>query len=146
MTIRPYRSSDEVEVIQLWNDCGLVVPWNDPVKDIRRKAGHSPDGFLVGEENGIVIATCMAGYDGHRGWLNYLTVAPARQGAGLGRRIVERAEEYLRAAGCPKINLQIRTSNLGTIAFYRELGYEEDSVVSLGKRLELDDETSSFHS
>lgn len=139
MTIRPYRSSDEAEVVRLWRDCALVVPWNDPIKDIRRKLADSPDGFLILEEDGILLATCMAGYDGHRGWLNYLAVAPSRQGEGLGRKIVEEAEAFLRAAGCPKINLQVRKNNIGTIAFYQELGYQGDDVVCLGKRLESDE-------
>jgi ribosomal protein S18 acetylase RimI-like enzyme len=85
-----------------------------------------------------VVATVMAGYDGHRGWINYLAVAPDCQRQGLGGQIMAEAERRLRAAGCPKINLQVRTSNAGVIAFYRSIGYVLDDVVSLGKRLEED--------
>lgn len=80
----------------------------------------------------------MAGYEGHRGWLNYLAVTPEHQRQGYARAIVDEAERLLRAAGCPKINLQIRTSNQGVIKFYRQLGYSLDDVVSMGKRLEHD--------
>ena len=139
MHIRPYQPADEEAVIALWQQCDLVRPWNDPHKDIQRKLAVRPDLFLVGELNGRVVACVMAGYEGHRGWLNYLAVAPQHQRQGLARAIVTEAERLLKAAGCPKINLQVRTSNAGVIEFYRRLGYTVDEVVSLGKRLERDE-------
>ena len=138
MEIRSFQKEDEAAVIQLWRDCGLVVSHNDPHKDIRRKFASQPDLFLVGMNSGRIVATVMAGYEGHRGWLNYLAVAPAQQRVGLGRQMVAEAERLLRALGCPKINLMIRRSNAGVIAFYRKLGFAEDDVVSMGKRLEKD--------
>ena len=76
MTIRAYRSADQEQVIQLWVDCGLVVAHNNPARDIQRKLAVDPEGFLVGELDGRVVASCMVGYEGHRGWINYLAVAP----------------------------------------------------------------------
>ena len=84
----------------------------------------------------------MAGYEGHRGWLNYLAVDPKHQQHGLARAIVMEAERLLRKAGCPKINLHIRTSNYGVVEFYQRLGYSMDDVVSMGKRLEHDDKAA----
>ena len=139
MQIRPFHPNDEEAVVSLWRRCDLVRPWNDPHKDIRRKRGVRPDWFLVGVLDGRIVACVMAGYEGHRGWLNYLAVDPDRQRQGLARAIVTEAERLLREAGCPKINLQIRTSNQGVIEFYRRLGYSIDDVVSMGKRLEHDD-------
>lgn len=139
MQIRPFQPDDEEAVISLWRSCDLVRPWNDPSKDIRRKLQVRPELFLVGLLEGRVIACVMAGYEGHRGWLNYLAVAPEHQRRGYARAIVDEAEQLLRAAGCPKINLQVRTSNRGVIEFYRRLGYSVDDVVSMGKRLEHDD-------
>jgi ribosomal protein S18 acetylase RimI-like enzyme len=139
MLIRPFESCDQERVISLWKRCDLVRAWNNPVKDIRRKLEVRPEWFLVGELNGEVIACVMAGYEGHRGWLNYLAVAPEHRRRGHARAIVAEAERLLREAGCPKINLQIRTSNREVIEFYRRLGYSVDDVVSMGKRLERDD-------
>jgi ribosomal protein S18 acetylase RimI-like enzyme len=140
MDIRAYHAKDEQAVIALWERCGLVRPWNDARKDIRRKLRVRPDLFLVGVRDDEIVASVMAGYDGHRGWINYLAVAPEHQGEGLGRAMMEEAERRLRAEGCPKINLQIRRSNTGVIAFYSALGYREDDVVSMGKRLESDED------
>ena len=137
--IRPFQPDDEEAVVSLWRRCDLVRAWNDPHKDTQRKLWVRPDLFLVGVLNGRIVASVMAGYEGHRGWLNYLAVAPEHQRHGLGRALVREAERLHREAGCPKINLQVRTSNHSVIRFYRHLGYAVDDVVSMGKRLEHDD-------
>ncbi len=135
--IRSFVRADEPAVIALWRECGLLR-WSDPQKDIARKMKVNAEWFLVGELDGRVIATCMVGYEGHRGWINLLAVAPAHQRGGHGRALMAEAERLLRGAGCPKINLQVRTSNAAVIAFYERLGFKVDDVVSLGKRLEPD--------
>ena len=139
MIIRPYEDRDRDELVGLWQKCDLVRAWNNPDQDIQRKCINSPEWFLVGELEGAIVATVMAGYDGHRGWLNYLAVEPGLQGSGYGRQIVMYAEQCLLEAGCPKINLQIRNTNLDAQAFYEALGYARDPVISLGKRLIPDD-------
>lgn len=138
MKIRAYRQDDKPAVVQLWRDCGLVMPQNDPEKDLVRKMAVQPELFLVGVLDGRILASIMAGYEGHRGWLNYLAVAPDMRRSGIGRQMVDAAEKRLRSMGCPKINLQVRTSNMEALAFYRSIGFVEDQVVSLGKRLEND--------
>nr|WP_092966741.1 GNAT family acetyltransferase [Agromyces sp. CF514] len=133
--IRPFAVADTEPVVALWRDAGLVVPWNDPYLDIERKLGVQPELFLVGESDGVPVATAMIGYDGHRGWVNYLAVDEPFRGTGLGRALMHEAERLLAERGCPKLNLQVRSSNAGVIAFYRSLGYGVDDVTSLGKRL-----------
>lgn len=137
MHIRPYQPADEAAVIALWRECELAN-WEDPRKNIARKLRASPEWFLVGENDGKVVATCMVGYEGHRGWINLLAVAPAYQQRGYGRALMEEAERILRAAGCAKINLQVRATNRRVIAFYRKLGFATENFVHLGKRLAED--------
>jgi ribosomal protein S18 acetylase RimI-like enzyme len=135
MHIRRFQSADEQPVVALWHRCGLTRPWNDPNRDIRRKLGVQPELFLVATLDEQVVATVMAGYDGHRGWLYYLAVDSAQQRLGYGREIVTAAERLLANLGGPKINLQVRTDNVAVVEFYRRLGFCRDEVVSLGKRL-----------
>src|SRR5947209_3937496 len=135
LVLRPFDAADEAAVIALWHECGLVVPWNDPARDIALKCAFQPGLFLVGTLSGQVIGTVMVGYDGHRGWINYLGVSPSLRRRGVGRWLMEHAEARLRALGCPKINLQVRTTNLAVIEFYHAIGFKDDAVVSLGKRL-----------
>ncbi|RXZ69410.1 GNAT family acetyltransferase [Agromyces albus] len=138
MRIRAFDRADTEAVVELWRAAGLVVPWNDPYRDIERKLAVQPELFLVGESGGVVIATAMVGHDGHRGWVNYLAVDETRRGERLGARLMEEAERLLTELGCPKLNLQVRSTNAGVIEFYRRLGYQVDEVASLGKRLIAD--------
>ena len=139
MQIRPFQPDDEEAVVQLWTDCGLVVPWNNPRRDIARKLSIQADMFLVAVSKGQLVGSVMVGYSGHRGWINYLAVHPDHRRTGIGRFMMDEAEERLRSLGCPKINLQVRTSNSQAIEFYRRIGFKEDDVLSFGKRLEPDD-------
>ncbi len=136
--IRPYQSDDKEAIIRLWLDCGLVVAQNDPRLDIERKLKVNAEWFLVGEDAGEVVATCMAGYEGHRGWINYLAVAPLAQRKGIALLMMGEAERLLRDAGCPKINLQIRATNKVVMQFYESIGFKVDDVVCMGKRLQVD--------
>jgi ribosomal protein S18 acetylase RimI-like enzyme len=139
MQIRPFAAGDREEVVRLWERCDLVRPWNDPRKDITRKLTVQSDLFLVGVLDGRIVAVVMAGYEGHRGWVNYLAVEPTLRGRGFGQAMMAEAESRLRALGCPKVSLQIRRSNLEVARFYASLGYTEDDVICMGKRLERDD-------
>jgi ribosomal protein S18 acetylase RimI-like enzyme len=136
--IRAYIETDEPQIIDLWLKCHLVVSSNNPKRDIQRKLKVDRDLFLVGTVGNKIVATVMGGYEGHRGWINYLAVDPGYRGKSYGRRIMEAVERRLRSKGCPKINLQVRATNKGVIGFYQSLGYTDDHVIGLGKRLEAD--------
>ena len=138
MKIRTYSKGDLLSVIQLWKDTGLVVAQNDPHKDIERKLKVDPGLFLVGELNGEIIGSVMGGYDGHRGWINYLAVKPSEQRKGYARELMHKVETLIQKKGCPKINLQVRNTNTEILKFYTAIGYADDNVVGLGKRIEHD--------
>ena len=135
MLIKPYSPEHETAVIELWRKCNLTRPQNDPVKDIERKLKVDPELFLVGLIDGKVVASVIGGYDGHRGSVYYLGVDPAHQRKGLGRKMMAAVEKKLLAKGCPKINLMVRTENLGAVQFYKKIGFNKDEVVEMGKRL-----------
>ncbi|HXR44314.1 MAG TPA: GNAT family acetyltransferase [Pseudolysinimonas sp.] len=139
MRIRAFSEGDTERVVALWEACGLLRPWNDPRRDILRKLTEQRELFLVGEIDGRIMATVMAGYDGHRGWLNYLAVDPSEQRRGWGRLLVEHVAGLLAERGCPKLSLQVRAGNEAAVAFYRRLGFQVDDVVSMGRRLIADD-------
>ena len=135
MLIRPYEETDEAQVVALWQECELTRAWNDPRKDIARKMRVQRELFLVGVVADRVVSTVMAGYEGHRGWVNYLAVGHAHRGLGHATALMVRVEHLLLEAGCPKINLQVRASNAQAVELYRRMGYSQDEVVSYGKRL-----------
>jgi ribosomal protein S18 acetylase RimI-like enzyme len=136
-SIRPYRAADRAALCDLW---ARVFP-DDPLRNappalIDRKLGVQPELLLVAEVGGALAGAIMAGFDGVRGWLHHLAVAPERRRHGLGTRLVRAAEEGLRALGCPKVNLQVRASNAEVVAFYESLGYAVEERVSLGRALD----------
>ena len=141
--VRPFADEDEDAVVALWHAAGLTRPWNDPHRDVERKKRVQRELFLVAEDPssasgqgaGELVGTAMAGYDGHRGWVYYLAVAPGRQGEGLGRLLMSEVESRLLELGCPKVNVQVRSGNDAVTAFYDRLGYTPDGATGLGKRL-----------
>ena len=139
LKIRNFYPADAPDVIDLWQRCDLVVPWNDPQRDIERKLADSPDLFFVGDIEDRLIASCMAGYDGHRGWIYYLAIDPDYRRQGLAAQIMQHAEAALKVRGCPKIDLMVRDTNQPVIDFYHRIGYKIDPVLVLSKRLIDDD-------
>ncbi len=139
MELRRFHPDDTESVVALWESIGLTRPWNDPRKDIARKLEVQPELFVVAvDEQDRILGTVMAGYDGHRGWMNYLAAAPNSRGLGIGRSLVEHVEEALRLRGCPKVSIQVRSSNAQVVEFYEHLGYRVDDTIDLGKRLIAD--------
>jgi ribosomal protein S18 acetylase RimI-like enzyme len=133
--ITRYSTKFQDEVVELWKKCNLIIPQNDPVEDIMKKVDFQPDLFLVGLIDDRVIGSIMVGYEGHRGWINYLAVLPELQRQGYGRKLVQKAIDELKRIGCLKVNLQVRRTNTPVIEFYKRLGFKEDDVASLGMRL-----------
>ncbi|MCL6231253.1 GNAT family acetyltransferase [Acinetobacter amyesii] len=136
--IRPYLESDLDDVIALWELCDLTRPWNNPEIDIFRKLAQRDQLFLLAVKDDQLIATVMGGYDGHRGWVNYLAVHPHFQRNGVATALIQQLEKCLIALGCPKLQLLIRQDNIDVQNFYEQLGYEEVEVICLGKRLITD--------
>ncbi|WP_111885831.1 GNAT family acetyltransferase [Acinetobacter sp. CFCC 11171] len=136
--IRPYLESDLDDVIALWELCDLTRPWNNPEIDIFRKLAQRDQLFLLAVKDDQLIATVMGGYDGHRGWVNYLAIHPHFQRNGVATALIQQLEKRLIALGCPKLQLLIRQDNIDVQNFYEQLGYEEVEVICLGKRLITD--------
>jgi ribosomal protein S18 acetylase RimI-like enzyme len=136
MEIRPFRPGDQQAVIDLWKEIfNYPTPHNDPALVIRLKLQVQPDLFLVAIENQTVVGTVLGGYDGHRGWIYSLAVAPHSRRRGIATALVQGMEHLLRQLHCPKINLQVLAENAEVIAFYKHLGYAVEQRISLGKIL-----------
>ncbi|WP_125773691.1 GNAT family acetyltransferase [Antribacter gilvus] len=133
IAFREIADADVEPVVALWRDCGLTRPWNDPYRDVADARTGETSTILVARDGGAVVATVMAGLDGHRGWLYYVAVAPGRQGAGLGRAAVVAGEAWLAAQGARKVQLMVRTSNTEVVAFYERLGYADQETTVLGR-------------
>ena len=136
MRIRPYSQIDELDVVKLW---GTVFPeapvWNDPATDIHIKLRQQPELFFVAEVDNRLVGTAMSGFDGHRGWVYYVAVDPEYRRRGIGSALMRQVESGLAAAGCPKLNLQIRSTNAEVRSFYESLVYTIEDRISMAKKL-----------
>ena len=136
LSIAHIGDADIADVIALWQRCGLTRPWNDPGADIALARKGRNATVLVGRDGGTIVATAMVGHDGHRGWVYYVAVDPDRRQQGHGRAIMNAAEDWLRAAGLPKLQLMVRRENAKAGAFYQSIGYAEAQTVVFAKWLD----------
>lgn len=136
LAIADIADADVATVIALWQACGLTRPWNDPTADIAlaRRGPHST--ILIGRDGDAIVATAMVGHDGHRGWVYYVATDPDRRAKGYGRAIMNAAEDWLRAAGIPKLQLLVRPENSGVAAFYQSIGFGEQKILFFTKWLD----------
>lgn len=136
IAIRDFAEADRAALIGLWQRCGLTRPWNDPDIDIDLAVAAPDAAILVGTLDGILVASLMLGFDGHRGWVYYFGVDPERRKRGIGRRMMAEAERWMRARSVPKIQLMVRDDNRAALSFYAALGYDLVQTTTLGKRLD----------
>lgn len=126
----------EIEAaVALWEEAGLIRPWNDPRADIRLALAGPTSTVLVSRAGVRLAATVMVGWDGHRGWIYYLAVARDFRRLGVGTRMVKAAEEWLRARGAPKLQLLVRAENAAVLGFYESLGYRRSDAIMLQRAL-----------
>ncbi len=133
MTISLAAAEDAPDVIALWQQCELTRPWNDPAIDFARAIGNRSAEVLIMRDQGRIVGSVMVGHDGHRGWVYYLAVAEMQRRRGAGRALMAAAEDWLRAAGAPKIQLMVRDTDAEAQAFYAGLGYARQPVSTWGK-------------
>ncbi len=134
--IEPIRREWSESVIELWEQAGLIRPWNDPRADLRRAVEGPASDVLVGHDDGRLVAAVMVGHDGHRGWVYYLAVHPQLHRHGYGRAVMQAAQDWLRAQGIPKLNVMVREDNDQAGGFYQSLGYRADAVRVFSLRLD----------
>jgi ribosomal protein S18 acetylase RimI-like enzyme len=134
--IRPFRESDRAAVKALWR-AAFPDFSDDPDWSIDFCVGSKHGALFVGCLGDDVVATVMAGHDGHRGWLHHVASAPDHRGRGYVRRLLAHVENYLATRGVPKINLQVRTDNTAVVGFYEKLGYRPEPRIQMGKRFAI---------
>lgn len=132
MHIRKFQASDRVALIELWQTVFPDdPPHNDPAIVIDAKLAVD-DLIFVAEHEGRLVGACMAGYDGHRGWLYAVAVLHGQRRKGTGQALVKYAMKSLKEKGCVKVNLQIRATNSEVAAFYQALGFVTEERLSMG--------------
>lgn len=136
IALRTASRDDRDAVIALWRAANLTRPWNDPGADFDLALENPTSTVLVARQHGALVGSVMVGFDGHRGWVYYLASDPLQPLRGIGKALMEAAEQWLRGLGCLRIRLMVRTDNLAARGFYTAIGYEDQDVVTLGRTLD----------
>jgi hypothetical protein len=136
LSIRPFSDGDNDSVIALWQACELTRSWNDPASDIAHCRENPSSELFVGLCDELIVASVMAGNDGHRGVVYYVASAPGQRGKGYGKAMIGHAEAWLASRGVTKINLMIREGNEEARDFYSAIGYEEEPRIVMSRRLD----------
>jgi ribosomal protein S18 acetylase RimI-like enzyme len=135
MDIRELAAADRHDATDLWEEAGLTRPWNEPASDFDRALSGPTSAVLGALDAGQLAATVMVGHDGHRGWVYYLAVKRGNRRRGLGRRMMQEAQSWLRERGAVKLQLMVRDGNADALGFYQHLGYEDAHVTVLARWL-----------
>jgi len=135
MDIRELTAADRHNATGLWEEAGLTRPWNEPASDFDRALSGPTSAVLGALDAGQLAATVMVGHDGHRGWVYYLAVKRGNRRRGLGRRMMQEAQSWLRERGAVKLQLMVRDGNADALGFYQHLGYEDAHVTVLARWL-----------
>ncbi|MBW1812650.1 MAG: GNAT family acetyltransferase [Deltaproteobacteria bacterium] len=132
MKIRKCQEKDRDILINLWEEAFPDgPPYNEPSKVIGEKLAVDDLIFIAADDEGIAGA-CIAGYDGHRGWLYAVAVSEDRRRDGIGTSLVKHTVNSLKELGCIKVNVQVRATNKTVVDFYKRLGFAVEDRVSMG--------------
>ncbi|MEM1146371.1 MAG: GNAT family acetyltransferase [Pseudomonadota bacterium] len=136
MIVRHAQETDKLNVIALWHACGLTRPWNRPEEDFDFALGGPSSTVLVVDSGDQIVGSALVGHDGHRGTVYYVSISPDWQSSGLGKTLMNAAEDWLRDHGVWKVNLLVRRDNAPAVQFYEKQGYGDQDCIVLGKRLD----------
>lgn len=134
--VRTFREADRDAVLALWERAGINRPWLDLAAEITAKRRRDRSLFLVAIASSQLVGAVMGAFDGRRGWVYHLAVEPAAQGHGIGRALMAALEARMRRRGVTKLNLQVRAGNEAVLGFYARLGYVDEQLTSMSKRLD----------
>lgn len=131
--------SDYEQVFALWESMekGVHIGRSDTLAEIEKKIARDPELFLVAEADGSIIGSVIGGFDGRRGLIYHLAVAPSFRRKGVASRLMNEVESRLRAKGCLKCYLLVTRDNGEAKRYYQHRGWAPmDSVQLYGKELQ----------
>ena len=137
-SLRPFDLARDYEaVLALWRHAGpgVSLSASDSREALALKLTRDPDLFLVAEDAGQIIGTIIGAFDGRRGMVYHLAVAPEHRHRGVGTQLLTAVEKRLRERGCRRCYLMVLPENTSAQEFYRRQGWEIMPVYLMGKEL-----------
>ncbi len=128
---------DYAAALDLWQNAGAGVRLgpSDAAQEIEKKLQRDPDLFLVAEVGGNLAGTVIGGFDGRRGMVYHLAVAPTERGQGIGSMLMNELEARLRRKGCIRCYLLVTLDNSDAMEYYEARGWSRMLIATYGKNL-----------
>jgi len=127
LQVRMATAADMAAMISLVNTAFEVESFLEGTRtDAQRMSEMMQKGqFLVGAQDGNMVASVYVEVRGDRAYLGMLAVDPSRQGSGVGRLMGDAVEAYCREQGCKYLDLTVLSLRSELLPFYRKLGFVE---------------------
>jgi len=131
--IFPMTMADYDEAMDLWRDTeGMGLRPADAPEHIDRYLRRNPGLSFVARDGDVLVGTVLCGHDGRRGYLQHLAVARAYRKQGIGRALVQRVLDELRAIGINKCHIFVLKENASVVAFWEHIGwFVRDDLVTM---------------
>lgn len=130
LEIRTGTIADVDAVIAVWDQARTSLPRTpDSPETVTRLLEHDPSALLVADDDGHVVGTLIAGWDGFRGNVYRLAVLPARRREGIAQKLVEAAHERLRSLGAVRVTALVGDDEGAGVGLWRAVGYRRDEFV-----------------
>jgi ribosomal protein S18 acetylase RimI-like enzyme len=136
IALRPATADDITDVLEFWRDATAEPSTTDDADGIAALLARAPGSLIVAIEGDVIVGSVVAGWDGWRGTIYRLAVAPAARRQGIATRLVDAAEQQLRDLGARRMHLIVSIAGgAGADAFWKAAGYEPTSQVRMVKNL-----------
>lgn len=126
--LRSAGADDIDAVLDLWRLADAEPTHTDDHHSLQRLIAHQPGALIVADAGPQLVGSVIAGWDGWRGSIYRLAVAPAVRRSGLGRRLVAEAERRLSAMGAVRLQAIVVETNDRATAFWQASGWEQQTA------------------
>ena len=126
-TFRAATKDDFPAILSLWREAETEPSHTDDVESLRLLASHDPHALLVAESEGRIVGSVIAAWDGWRGSIYRLAVAPSHRRQGLGQALIRCATDRLSDAGASRLQAIVVESDPQAVAFWRSSGWEQQA-------------------
>ena len=124
-SVRVANEADVPHLLELWRAAAAEPTATDSADNLYRLLAHDPAAIIVAEADGALVGSVIAGWDGWRGSIYRLAVAPAHRRTGVAGRLVAAAEERLSALGAVRVQAIVVESDDRAMGFWRASAWDE---------------------
>src|SRR5687767_10648122 len=129
MEIRTASEQDIGDVLALWRDADAIPSVSDDPASVAILIGRDPEALIVSVDEGRIVGTIIAGWDGWRGTIYRLAVAPSHRRRRVAADLTDAAVRRLEALGAKRVGAIVIHSHEHATAYWQAIGFTLDERV-----------------